>query len=74
VFFAKKDYVKAEELLSQSLTLGGDSNPEILEHYGDVQFHLNNVAKAIEYWQKSKDKGGNSPSLLKKISTKTFVE
>jgi hypothetical protein len=35
---------------------------------------MGNISKAIEYWQKSKDAGNSSKTLLKKIAEKKYIE
>ncbi|EGK00241.1 MULTISPECIES: tetratricopeptide repeat protein [Dysgonomonas] len=47
---------------------------EVLEHYGDVLYKTNEPDKALEYWEKAKEKGDSkSKTLEKKIETKTFI-
>jgi hypothetical protein len=35
---------------------------------------MGNTPKALEYWQKSKDAGNPSKTLLKKIAEKKYIE
>ena len=74
VYFKMKDYTKSEEIFKKALEIGGKEDATILEHYGDVLYHLNRKSKALEYWQKAKDKGNDSSTLQKKITTKTYVD
>ncbi|WP_029906849.1 tetratricopeptide repeat protein [Prevotella sp. 10(H)] len=51
-----------------------DISAEVLEHYGDVLYKTDEPEKALEYWQKAKEKGDSkSKTLEKKIETKTYI-
>ena len=55
---------------------GGGNNSVILEHLGDAYANLNDITKALEYWNKAKevDKGDVSEFLDKKIADKKLYE
>lgn len=73
--FKQKRYTEAEISLQKALDAGGDTNAVILEHFGDVQYKLNNKDKAVEYWQKAKNTGKKSSELLeKKIADGVYYE
>lgn len=74
VLFRQGRYSEAEISLQKALDAGGDSNAVILEHYGDVQYKLNNENKALEYWQKAKKTGKSSDLLDKKIADSKYYE
>lgn len=74
VLFKQKKYAEAEEQLDKALLYGGDNSAVVLEHYGDVNFFLGNATKALEYWNKAKEKEGYSEFLLKKIETKSYLD
>ena len=44
-----------------------ETSTEILEHYGDILYEKGEHTKALEYWNKAKEKGESSEQLLKKI-------
>lgn len=67
VLYKLKDYKAAKSWLEKSLQHGGDTNPLILEHYGDVIFQLGNATDAMQYWQKALEFGGKSEFLEKKV-------
>ena len=73
ILFQQAKYTEAEEWLIRAVKLAG-KKPLILEHYGDVMFKLGKPEEALIYWKKSNEAGGNSESLLKKISTKKLSE
>lgn len=74
VLFRLGRYTEAEINLKKALDTGGDSNAVILEHYGDVQYKLNNKDKAHDYWQKAKTAGKASDLIDKKIADGKYYE
>lgn len=75
VLFCQGKYAEAkswqEKAIKNSLVPSGT----ILEHYGDILFHLGEKDEALNYWNKAKDAGADNPVLLdKKITEKTFLE
>ena len=63
VFYVEKKYSNAETWIKKAIDKGGSSNSTILEHYGDVQYRLGNVDKALEYWKSAKEKGTGARGL-----------
>jgi tetratricopeptide (TPR) repeat protein len=74
ILFLKKDFINAEKWLKKALAISLEKDGTILEHYGDVLFHLNNINDAVYYWGKAIDNGNNSPILKEKISGKTYLK
>ena len=76
ILYKQGKYVQAKELLHKAVEGGGDKNAVILEHLGDVYAKLNNMTKALEYWNKAKavEKGDASEFLDKKIADKKLYE
>lgn len=69
VFYAGKKYKDAAEWLEKAVKLS-PSNGEIHEHYGDSLYKLNRIEEAVAEWNKAKENGSNSETLLKKIKEK----
>lgn len=74
VLYKQTKYTDAEKWLSKALENKGDSSAVILEHYGDTMYKLNQPDKAMEYWNKAKQKGMGSFLLDKKINEKKLYE
>ncbi len=55
ILYLQGDYKGAEEWIGKSVSNNGGA--EVLEHYGDVQAKLGDMAKAKDFWQKALDKG-----------------
>ncbi|HXH18028.1 MAG TPA: tetratricopeptide repeat protein [Chitinophagales bacterium] len=67
-------FSQAREWIEKSLENGGDQNPVILEHYGDILFKLGEVDKAVAYWEKAKSLGSESELIGKKIADRKIYE
>ena len=57
----------AKEYIEMAIRFGGDSDPDILEHCGDIMYALERNAEALEFWNKAKAAGGESERLDGKI-------
>lgn len=66
-----KNYDEAKKWIDKAL-MYNDSDPEILEHAGDIYYHLNLIDDAVQLWQKSKENGNNSEIINKKINDKKY--
>lgn len=73
ILYQQGKFKEAEEWLVRAAKLGS-KKPLILEHYGDLMFKLNQPEEALKYWKLANEAGGNSETLLKKISTKKLSE
>ena len=71
ILFKMKNYDEAKKWIDKAL-MYNDSDPEILEHAGDIYYHLNLIDDAVQLWQKSKENGNNSEIINKKINDKKY--
>jgi len=67
-------YDEAEKWIGKAMLASTKDDPDILEHYGDIQFMLGKVEKASEYWIRAKNANGGSTFLEKKIKEKKLYE
>ncbi len=74
ILYKQGKYIAAKEWLEKAIQNGGDKNAVIFEHLGDVHAKLNNMDKALEFWQKAKTVGDGSDLLEKKIADKKLYE
>ncbi|MEM6726369.1 MAG: tetratricopeptide repeat protein, partial [Bacteroidota bacterium] len=74
ILYKQQKYKEALKWIEKAYNVGGDTDPEILENYGDVLFQLKQVDKAVEMWGKSKANGNDSEILLKKINDRKLYE
>lgn len=77
VLFVQGAYTTAKIYLESAVKYSEEKEKEIssevLEHYGDVLYMTDEKEKALEYWEKAKEKGSESKTLEKKIETKTYI-
>jgi Tfp pilus assembly protein PilF len=72
VLFMQGKYSEAGEWISKALNSKEETSAEVMEHYGDVQYKLGDVQKALDYWIRAKQKGPGSGQLDKKINDKKY--
>ena len=74
ILYQLKMFSEAAIYLEKAVEAGGDKSPEVLEHYGDTMFRLNDIDGAVQYWERALTLGSNSEGLQEKINTKTLAE
>ncbi len=76
ILYKQEKFIAAKEWLEKAISNGGGSSATILEHLGDTYAKLNNLIKALEYWNKAKElnDGQGSELLNKKIADKKLYE
>lgn len=75
ILFRQEKFEEAKHWIEKALEFPeSQQNPNVLEHYGDILFNLKDVTKAVEYWQKAKDKGATSVGLVRKIAEKKYIQ
>ncbi len=65
---------KAKQLADAALKMTTESDPSVLEGFGDYLYKSGDKSKAVTYWQKAKEQGAKSAVLDKKILEKAFIE
>lgn len=76
ILYKQGKFIQAKEWLEKAIANGGKSSATILEHLGDTHAKLNNLVKALEYWNKAKELNNDQGSefLNKKIADKKLYE
>jgi tetratricopeptide (TPR) repeat protein len=72
--FRSGKYKEAREWVGKALEDKENVSGEVLEHYGDILFRLDDPEGAMEYWKKAEVKGGGTPLLERKIAEKKLIE
>ena len=67
-------YEEAGKWIVEAMEAGGNENPVILEHYGDVLWQLDKKQEAIQWWKKALDAGKGSDFLEKKVEDQMMHE
>lgn len=76
ILYKQGKFIQAKEWLEKAIKNGGNKSTVILEHLGDTHAKLNNLTKAVEFWEKAKaNNDGNGTEFLdQKITDKTLYE
>lgn len=76
ILYKQGKFIQAKTWLEKAIANGGETSATILEHLGDTHAKLNNLDKALEYWNKAKALNGSEESELlnKKIADKQLYE
>ena len=76
ILYKQGKFVQARDWLEKALKNGAESNAVILEHLGDTYARLQNLVKALEFWNRAKtiNDGSNSKFLDQKIADKKLYE
>ena len=67
VLYKLQDYEAAERYILDALKKGGENDPEVNEHAGDIQAALSSVEVARSYYEKAILLGGERTRLEKKL-------
>jgi UDP-N-acetylmuramyl pentapeptide synthase len=72
----KGEHTDGHRFVTKALKNGAESNAVILEHLGDTYARLQNLVKALEFWNRAKtiNDGSNSKFLDQKIAEKKLYE
>ena len=69
VLYKLGSYEEAEEFILNALEKGGENDPEVNEHAGDIQMALESYEVALSYYEKAMLLGGDKNRLEEKIET-----
>ena len=72
VLFQRKNYPDAARYMEEVLRLDPNPSGVMLEHYGDILYHLNRLPEAISWWKKAQQSQEGSDKLALKIQTSTY--
>lgn len=74
VLFQLKDYENAKVFMEKALDLEEKPSGVMLEHYGDILYHLGNRKEALTYWKKAEGGEETSEFLIKKIKEQKYYD
>lgn len=67
-------YEEAKIWIEKAIENGGQENPVMLEHLGDIYWKLGNSEKAISLWKMASEAGEGSEFLDRKLKEKQLIE
>ncbi len=82
ILFMQKRYSEAKIYIDQTLQCDSDTSAVLLEHAGDIYYHVGDTQKALTFWQqaldrsseKSEVKNDRKQILIRKIKLKKYVK
>ena len=60
--------------METALSKKSEDSAVIVEHYGDILYHLKDIENALIQWKKSLQMGNDSKILKQKIAEKRYIE
>lgn len=72
VLFQLKDYETAKFFMEKALQNENSPSGIMLEHYGDILYHLGNKNEAIRFWKKAEGGKETTDLLFKKITDQRY--
>ncbi|HXI00303.1 MAG TPA: tetratricopeptide repeat protein [Sphingobacteriaceae bacterium] len=74
ILFKTQNYREAKLWIEKAIKNDKRRNSTQLDHYGDILFHLNDKASAVNAWKQAKSAGSKSEVLEKKINEKKYFD
>ena len=74
ILFMEERYDEAKEYIDQALANDAEVSAVIVEHAGDIYAAYGDMAKAMEYWLLSRERGSDSTTLDRKIKEKKYIK
>ena len=84
ILFMQKRYSEARIYIDQTLQNDSDTSAVLLEHAGDIYYHVGDTDKALAFWQQSLDRaiagndkeiqGSRRQVLIRKIKLKKYLK
>ena len=74
ILFKNKNYSEARIWIEKSIKNDKRKSSTLLDHYGDILFHLGDKEAAIDAWKKAKAAGSKSQILERKINENKYFE
>lgn len=74
VLFQLQDYEGAKKYMESALKFEETPSGVMLEHFGDILYHLGNKNEAIAFWKKAQGGDETSSKLNKKIQDEKYYE
>nr|WP_255742713.1 tetratricopeptide repeat protein [Belliella calami] len=74
VLFQLEDYQNAKTYMEKALKFEDSPSGIMLEHYGDILYHLGNKSEALSFWKKAEGGEETTDVLIKKIKDQKYYE
>jgi len=75
ILYKEGKYKEAAEYIQKAIDAdGANADATLYEHLGAVYYKLNDKEKAVQLWQKAKEKGSQNPQIDKQIQERKLYE
>ena len=82
ILFMQQRYSEAKIYIDQTLACDSDTSAVLLEHAGDIYYHVGDVERAVDFWQQARDRANGSTELvgerlqvlIKKIKLRKYLK
>jgi len=75
ILYKEGKYNNAKEYIQKAIDIdGANADAALYEHLGAVYYKLNEIDKAVQLWQKAKEKGSENPQIDKQIQERKLYE
>ncbi len=64
ILFRQERYSEAKIYIDQTLACDSDTSAVLLEHAGDIYYHVGETDKAVDFWQEALNRSGGSTELV----------
>jgi tetratricopeptide (TPR) repeat protein len=72
IFFKKKDYARAKEMIDRAVAIESeDPQADVLHHAGDIYYMNGEPESAIEFWEEALKLDPDNKLLQKKVKNRT---
>lgn len=75
ILYKEGKYKEAADYIQKAIDAdGANADATLYEHLGAVYYKLNEIDKAVQLWQKAKEKGSQNPQIDKQIQERKLYE
>jgi len=74
IFFMQGNFMLAKIYIEQAISRDRTESAELADHYGDILYMTGDKEKAVEQWEKARERGKKTATIDKKIAAKSYFE
>lgn len=74
ILFMQERYEESKIYIDQAVEKDSTVSEVILEHAGDIHAKVGDMERALDYWQRAREKGADSKVLIRKIKLRKYLK
>ena len=74
ILFMQERYEESKIYIDQAVEKDSTVSEVILEHAGDIHAKVGDMERALDYWQRAREKGAGSKVLIRKIKLRKYLK